>query len=317
MERTCETCGAQFEVWPSVVKKGGGKFCSSTCYGTHQAAHPHGGSGSPPAPAVEKVCEQCGAIYKTSERRPKRYCSAACRTEATSVEKVCEQCGRTFRVARSNVDRYRVCSIECRQAATTYKRCDRCGDIFTDSIGNRSHCSEECRRPPVTIDCLHCGKTVRIVPATRKRFCTVRCYMAYDGETIPEQNVRLSLSALGVTFEQEGRIEGLSTRRKKGVDFLLPELRIALEVDDPYWHAKTGARDARKTLFLQQRGWTVLRMSTGPFYGPHAESMVDVVRAALAIAQEAVPVSDVAGLHPFELAFPLDQERVVSGGGDS
>jgi crossover junction endodeoxyribonuclease RusA len=31
MERVCQTCGKTFEVIPSIVKRGGGKFCSKAC----------------------------------------------------------------------------------------------------------------------------------------------------------------------------------------------------------------------------------------------------------------------------------------------
>jgi len=143
---------------------------------------------------------ECGATYKTNERRQQKHCSLECRKAANSVEKTCAQCGKTFRVANSSTDRYRVCSIECRRANTLYKRCGRCGTVFAGKA-DRKFCSEECRRPPVMIDCLQCGNTVRIVPASRARFCSARCYKAYDGETIPEQNVRLSLTTLDIGFE--------------------------------------------------------------------------------------------------------------------
>lgn len=101
------------------------------------------------------------------------------------------------------------------------------------------------------------------------------------------------------------------------IDFLLPTDMIAVEVDEPYWHAKVIDRDAKKTLFLQTRGYTVVRLIATPFYGDFAEPMVDAVRAGLDMAEHTVTVSDVASLYPLQLALPLDQEWVITGRADA
>ena len=76
--RVCETCAAPFLTYPSVVKRGEGRFCSRPCSATGRLA-----------PRTRCVCEQCGAEYdiRTSlktgpEKNRGRYCSHACRNDA-------------------------------------------------------------------------------------------------------------------------------------------------------------------------------------------------------------------------------------------
>ena len=97
------------------------------------------------------------------------------------------------------------------------------------------------------------------------------------------------------------------------IDFVISDEMVAIEVDEPYWHARVKDRDARKDLFLQGRGFTVVRLVATPFYGPLTEAMVDAVQGALAVAKHAVAVTDAAGLHPLQLALPLDKKRVIGG----
>lgn len=164
------------------------------------------------------------------------------------------------------------------------------------------------------IDCVNCGKNFRVLPSlSHTRFCSVRCYRRHTGETIPERNVRLALEHLGIEYVQEAAIP----RWQGPVDFLLPAANVALEVDEPYWHAKVADRDAKKTLFLQTRGYTVVRLIATPFYGDFTEPMIDAVRDALTVAEHTIPATDVLGLYPVQLALPLDQERMVGGRSDA
>jgi very-short-patch-repair endonuclease len=69
-----------------------------------------------------------------------------------------------------------------------------------------------------------------------------------------EKSIRQILDGAGIRYIQEAPIGRYS------VDFLLPDLRIALEVDGVYWH-QDGARDKRKTVFLERKGWAVARVT--------------------------------------------------------
>jgi len=50
------------------------------------------------------------------------------------------------------------------------------------------------------------------------------------------------------------------------MDFYLPDLNLILEVDEPYWHEKSKTRDAKKDVFLSNKGFRVLRLIATPFY---------------------------------------------------
>lgn len=313
MERTCERCSTHFQIPAAWARQGRGRFCGRDCYTAYQREHPHGDRGKAAArPRVERACPSCGKTFRASASRPRTYCSRPCYARAAQVDKVCARCGRSFSIPRNNADRYNHCSIGCARAGVTYRACVRCGKVFTAKRADNAHCSEECRRPPVNACCLTCGEVFRVQPARAEaiRFCSVRCYRRHTGETVPESNVRRALDALGITYGQEVAVPGW----QGPVDFVTAG-RVAIEVDEPYWHARTAGRDARKTLHLQGLGYVVVRLVATPFYGPFAAPMVDAVRAALAVAEHAVPASDVLGLYPLQLALPLDQERVVGGGG--
>jgi len=68
-----------------------------------------------------------------------------------------------------------------------------------------------------------------------------------------EARAREALGSLRIEFVQEAKVGRYS------VDFLLPTMRIALEVDGAYWH-RIPEKDARKDAFLVKHGWRVLRI---------------------------------------------------------
>ena len=39
VKRTCKQCGKEFKVWPCIIKKGRGKFCSISCGTTYRNLH--------------------------------------------------------------------------------------------------------------------------------------------------------------------------------------------------------------------------------------------------------------------------------------
>jgi very-short-patch-repair endonuclease len=210
---------------------------------------------------VEKACANCGKAFRVPQSlKAKLYCSRACyeaHRTPEQVGKVCPVCGKSFTVAASIADRYTICSWECRTAETTYAICARCGKQFTvhgTPSQGAPYCSEECRRPPLYIDCAECGKRFRAVPTANRVFCSASCYRRHQGETGLERAVRIALSDLGLSFRQEVQIG------RYAVDFVLPDLRIAIEADGAYWHANTADRDARKTRYLARKGWRVLRL---------------------------------------------------------
>lgn len=150
--------------------------------------------------------------------------------------------------------------------------------------------------------CAECGKSFRVGPTERRKFCNTRCYRKHTGETEPEANVRRCLESLGRQFLQEEGIPGW----RGPVDFLLPDLRLIIEVDEPYWHDKVADRDARKDLHMQSHGYTVVRLVATPFYGDLTDSMVSAVEAVVVTATAAPAASTVAALYPMQLALPIE-----------
>jgi very-short-patch-repair endonuclease len=153
--------------------------------------------------------------------------------------------------------------------------------------------------------CLTCGKVFRTVPAYDKQFCSVRCYRRHTGETIPESNARRTLENIGIRFLQEHAFVGLWGP----VDFFLPDLGTIIEIDGVYWHQlkEVRERDARKSLWLQSRGYKVIRLPDTPFYGELTSSMIDFVRGALGLTDKMIGQQEVGSLYPIQLALPLDQ----------
>lgn len=209
------------------------------------------------------ACAQCGRefyLFPSYAKEGRKYCSRECykiATSANKITKICPQCGKPFEVNIKIADRYTVCSRACRLAETKYITCERCGKIFASSKKGitRHFCSEECRRPPIFINCATCGKTFRIIPAdTNRKFCSMSCYHKSQGETSIEKFTRIALNELCIPYIQEARIGRYS------IDFLLTDLRVALEIDGTYWH-RDPKRDERKSRYLATYGWFVIRIS--------------------------------------------------------
>ena len=72
----CQNCGKSFMAFPSVVKKGGGKFCSMQCRGIakrgeHRAEH------------IDRTCQHCGKAFSVrasavARGNRGRFCSRQC-----------------------------------------------------------------------------------------------------------------------------------------------------------------------------------------------------------------------------------------------
>src|SRR5487761_1191337 len=315
VELTCEICGKPFIIPKAWQRKGNRRFCSNACYTIYQRECPHTQRGKEAKPCLDLVCKGCGKTFCVQQRRLRDYCSLECRKAHERHEKICPICGKTFTTSPS-VRNQIYCSNACKHMRTIYVTCKRCDKIFRQKRSDNTYCSEECRRPTITQTCRQCGKTFRIRPTEQgdRFFCSPRCYRCFTGETEPEKNARMCLETLGIPYSQEHLINGW----RYPVDFLLTSLNTVLEIDGVYWHNRPDVvrRDARKTLFLQSRGYTVIRLPDTPFYGNLTEGMIGYIRSALTIADSVIAQTDMPSLYPIQLALPLDQERVIDGSGD-
>lgn len=278
MEKTCTRCGTEFTIPKAWAKRGDGKFCGRACYFAHQRENPHAAATKTAAkPAITKTCGHCGASFRTYASQDRTHCLRTCLTASTAVEVTCVVCGGTEKVKKSRARSYRTCSERCREARRVFRPCARCGVTFKAEHSRHAHCSEQCRRPPLMVDCPTCGDAFRAEPGMGARFCSVRCYRRHTGETIPERNVRLALDLLGIPYVQEEAIPGW----QGPVDFLITDRALVVEVDEPYWHDQVADRDARKDAFMRGQGYDVLRLVATPFYGDFHPAMASTVSSLL------------------------------------
>lgn len=243
---TCATCGGDV-LRPQRIKQGHRAFCSGACRGQGQRRR------------VSSPCEACGQEWeRPASHADGRFCSRDCyeASRSNAVTKTCPACGQDFTVSRGSIAyRYTACSYACRTVNTMYLKCERCGTPFTGKPnGPYRYCSEECRRPPRLIECRHCEVEFRVIPSdTDRQFCSFRCYRAFEGETIPERLTREALDHLGIEYLQEHPVG------RRCIDFALPALGIALEVDGVYWH--DAERDLERDTLITAAGWKIVRVT--------------------------------------------------------
>ena len=71
--------------------------------------------------------------------------------------------------------------------------------------------------------------------------------------------------------------------RRRDVDIVLDELRLAVEFDGAYWHRNKADKDLNKTRQLEDAGWKVVRVRERPLESIHEN---DVMVASLASAKD-------------------------------
>jgi 5-methylcytosine-specific restriction endonuclease McrA len=74
VKRRCPHCGGGFEVKPSRLRNGRGRFCSVSCA--------RRGRDLPPRERAESTCEVCGVRFPAPPSKRRKYCSLDCRSVA-------------------------------------------------------------------------------------------------------------------------------------------------------------------------------------------------------------------------------------------
>lgn len=241
---TCHHCGIVFQRSRTNPKQ---RFCSRNCVNAYRTAHAKN------TPKIHTlVCEHCGTTF-TNKHIKQRFCSHACgNSEYVDKTRICEQCGKTYKYAGTN-PKQRLCSSKCVGA-------------FNGALRKR-------KEPIPQKPCEHCGKLFEIIYPD-KRYCSRKCYgaalrtrmqLAYgrDGinasksPTKPEMKMREALTTLGIQFFAEYPFFWYS------VDFFLPRLNVALEVDGVYWHTQKYQvdHDARRDRYIIAKGIKVVRIT--------------------------------------------------------
>lgn len=101
---TCKRCGKMFDVIPSLIAKGKGKFCSRACVAAARTLE------------RPEACARCGGPMPRG-RAQQRYCTPACARAASADRQgmvKCIECGRPCRRAYAGPS---YCSLSCRAAA--------------------------------------------------------------------------------------------------------------------------------------------------------------------------------------------------------
>jgi len=249
--QTCTYCGKEFQRKKS-QKVGARPFCSIQCIGL--------------AKRVEKQCPGCGAKVIGAA---KKYCSLRCYRTRRLKERFCKRCGAPIqRTQRFKVFRGKLyCSRQCLwDAKTVVRHCQTCGIELKQRNKKKAKkfCSKKCLFASFRKhykSCLNChepmpGSFKRPIAANR-RFCSIGCSRAYQGETTIEKTVRIWLEEQKIAFQQFkqfGRYE---------VDFYLPEYHVGIEADGVYWHEikkKPHRIIARRQKFLDSIGLILIRL---------------------------------------------------------
>lgn len=106
----CKYCGKELQTLPSLIKRGGGKYCSLEC--SHKAR----------VNKIIQTCKQCGTEFEVSPYQLKdgmgKFCSKKCfdKNQMNRVDCVCKVCGKTFEIKLSGKKRGqgKFCSNECK-----------------------------------------------------------------------------------------------------------------------------------------------------------------------------------------------------------
>lgn len=231
------------------------RFCSHRCYSNFYS---------------QKICVSCPSCGKeklvSPSNKARAYCNRSCyeNHRGGKTINICKECKSEFSVKSCESTRVLRCKI-CRhqrekRIAGRVVKCVRCGNRVVQGAADskrgifRKHCSESCRRPARLTNCANCKKEFRVGPKENRKFCSVACYRRFTGETSIEKSIRLALEDIGLNFVQEGRLGRYS------IDFLCQSQRLCIEVDGTYWH-RNKARDARKTNYIRDAGFRLIRIS--------------------------------------------------------
>jgi very-short-patch-repair endonuclease len=153
--------------------------------------------------------------------------------------------------------------------ALLLRKCKVCGKEFKIrpieflSGKIRKHCSVECRKRRNVMACKACGKEFEYPRGQSKhrKYCSVACYQRSTWASGIELLVEEILKEYGIEYKAEVALGNYS------IDFVLPRLNIALEVDGSYWHGTSGKLKSRvktrekKDRLITEAGYRSVKVS--------------------------------------------------------
>ena len=169
----CKTCGTQFMLRPSYIKKK--NYCSDRCRQSDLIC----------------ACDYCGKemMIKPSYRKLKNYCSEECK-ERAGYNCRCDYCGKEYKAEHIN-QTFNYCSEKCKEEANLNCVCEQCSKRFHRApfkIKSKTFCSPECQKKSEKkhyfgiATCLYCGKEFQETRERPNKFCSNRCSGKYYGE---------------------------------------------------------------------------------------------------------------------------------------
>jgi uncharacterized Zn-finger protein len=210
----CIFCGKEFNVKPSALKKGRGKYCSRACANKGRPKKPQ---------TMSKKCEFCGKEFEAKISEIKRgwakYCSLSCSTKSKHKDitlKLCKICGKKFQAKSMSKTKY--CSQQCyknsRKNQGIIKKCLECGKEFKVpqwkiKKGEGIYCSRKCagiaksNKLRKELICGFCGKLFKVpahVVKTRK-YCSFECYQNQKNLELDEKKIERICKGCGKKFK--------------------------------------------------------------------------------------------------------------------
>lgn len=224
--RICQVCTASFTVQPARIAKGGGRYCSRTCY--HRAREAKRGT----------ACDVCGFEFsvKVGDLKSRNYCSLACAHIGHRANK--DEWVKPLNEAQRN-------GLELGRA---YYRGKKASDDPT--LARKIEAIAASRRGKPNPE--HAERLRRYYAEHPEKHV---CYIVGQKghETSIERAMRVALTDAGIAFVPQHHIG------RYWVDFAIPSHRLAIEVDGAYWH--DAERDAVRDHNLSAMGWSVVRFS--------------------------------------------------------
>jgi len=162
VKKRCSYCGKKFQTYKSTIKKGGGKYCSRSCYlKSLKTKKPHNFQNN------NHVCLWCGRKFHVPLNRERdgrgKYCSKKCLKLAkdSTITRICKGCGKKFSFPKWQ-DKT-CCSLSCN---AKWKK-----------IKNKE-------KNYVQKKCLQCGKKMDVLKTrvndSHGKFCSKKCYTEWE-----------------------------------------------------------------------------------------------------------------------------------------
>lgn len=247
----CGTCGKEFRTYPSVVKRGGGKFCSRSCSGR--------ASGQRVTEETRRKLSESAKRWHQDPGFRKRRSKAIRKGLAAVHEERVEAIRKTWqqpemremsrRKERKGRKR-RVAAFKERLSDPTWRNefGRRVSEGMTPEI--RKQISKRVKREWREMSVEEQAAVTERLRVAMHRLQEER------GPTSIEAAVCATLDSLGIEYEFQKQIDRLR------VDVFVPSYNLVIECDGDYWHnlPHVRERDRRRDAWLRSNGYRVVRV---------------------------------------------------------